>query len=428
MKKSCPYALLSLLAILPLILFEKHIRKLFWFGDEFDLLNEFSGLGSYAILTPFAENFCPLFKLVWFQSVFWLDGQYFWIIAISWLIHVIIVLVFYKLLTSAGFDSFVSIFSASIFGIIPTNIETLTWSVQMSATLSMFFFVLGCHFQLKASDFNKSLSTTVVVGLFMCALLSALSFSRGVLTGVVYFWHTLVVSKFSLHKLRKKILALLACLIPPAIVSSVIIISSQGNHSALSNLLESYWGVVHFGLFNFFLNPILMMLNLGCSNDALNIVVGVSKTLIILAVLSRVDPKQRNLLLLLLIFDVGNSLLLGVGRFHTGLPAAISSRYQYASLICFLPFLGCFIQLILCVFKDLRIKHTLHVFTIVLFATISLIRWNSEINSWVKWRGQEIREELKHNSLSPDSKMAPCVPESMKLSKAKEIIEKFHLK
>lgn len=414
--------------MLPLIVFEKHIRVLFWFGDEFDLLKEFSERGSNAFFSPFGENFCPFFKIVWFQSIFWLDSTYFSIISVFWMIHVIVVLFFYRLLMSAGFNFFESFFSAAILGIIPTNIETLTWSVQMSATLSMLYFVIGCHFQLKVIDNYSSPSMAVVGGLFMCSLLSALSFSRGVLTGLTYLIHTVFISKFSLQYMREKYPAILACLLPPIIVITVIFFSSPGNHSDVFNLLNSFWKVVRFSSVYFFYNPFLMMLNFGWSNDILNIVIGMSKLLIITIVFFKVDSKKTTILLLLLIFDLGNSILLGLGRFHTGYLAATSSRYQYASLICFLPFLACFVQLTLDFITNSHIRQIVSVSLVLFFLIIQLLRWNSEIKSWVNWRGQEIRNTLERDKKSLDSGMAPCVPESMKISTAMEIIKKFNLK
>jgi hypothetical protein len=71
-----------------------------------------------------------------------------------------------------------------------------------------------------------------------------------------------------------------------------------------------------------------------------SLLLGALKLVVIILGLAGARGRVRALLVLLLVYDLGNAVLLGVGRYHTGLVEALSSRYYYSSLLAILPFAG----------------------------------------------------------------------------------------
>ena len=62
--------------------------RLYWFGDEFDLIDQIVRLGFWrCVWLAFAENFVPLFKVLWGGSVVLFRGSYAVMIALVWLTH-----------------------------------------------------------------------------------------------------------------------------------------------------------------------------------------------------------------------------------------------------------------------------------------------------------------------------------------------------
>jgi hypothetical protein len=145
--------LAALLALAPLVLWRAEFAKLFWFADDFLLLDQINRMGFWPWLTEaFTENFAPVFKLLWGGSVFAFGGSYFALIVLLWLTHAFNTLCLGWLLRRAGFSWFVVAVVQLLFALTSANLETLGWSVQWSAVLATTFFLLALLWQEKHAD------------------------------------------------------------------------------------------------------------------------------------------------------------------------------------------------------------------------------------------------------------------------------------
>src|SRR5467141_3545271 len=62
----CAVAVPALAALFPLVAIFPALLRLIWFGDDWKLLSDYAEVGLASLLIqPFAENFAPLFKLIW---------------------------------------------------------------------------------------------------------------------------------------------------------------------------------------------------------------------------------------------------------------------------------------------------------------------------------------------------------------------------
>jgi hypothetical protein len=141
--------------------------------------------------------------------------------------------------------------------------------------------------------------------------------------------------------------------------------------------------------------------------------------------LARSRGRVRLLFVLLLLFDLGNAALLGVGRFHTGLPTVISSRYQYASLIAVAPFAAFWADAVLgrLLRKDL-LRSAFAAVLVALSAWSMLAQWPARIREFSDWRGVRSREIfMDGTSKSNDVPGFPGFP----MARAKEIVRKYSL-
>ena len=92
----------GLLALAPLIWCHQAFSEVWWFGDDWDLLDQIARVGFVKwTLVAFAENFVPLFKLLWGGMVFVSGGSYFAMICALWLTHALNVALFVSLLRMA---------------------------------------------------------------------------------------------------------------------------------------------------------------------------------------------------------------------------------------------------------------------------------------------------------------------------------------
>jgi hypothetical protein len=121
----------------------------------------------------------------------------------------------------------------------------------------------------------------------------------------------------------------------------------------------------------------------------------------------------RALLLTLLAFDVLNALALGYGRGYTGDLAAVGSRYQYISLLCFGPALGW-------AFAKLRMEAA--VVSALLWVGLLGYPWKTHVERWAHSRGSDLRTALK---TSPPE--AHFDPSPWTVARARELIERYGL-
>jgi hypothetical protein len=137
----------ALLSMIPLFVCWRQLSKLFFFHDDFLLLHELAGSTLFRwIVHPFVgESIVPLFKFLWISAVWSFGGSYMAMIVLQWVTHLSICLAFGWLLIRLRVPPVAAGFAVLTFGLPWSNIETLAWSMQWGAQLTMLFFVLAWH-------------------------------------------------------------------------------------------------------------------------------------------------------------------------------------------------------------------------------------------------------------------------------------------
>ena len=416
----------GLLALAPLLFLRGEFAKLFWFGDDWDLLDQIQRFGFWHwTWQAFAENFVPLFKTLWGGSAYLFHGSYFWMIAALWLTHAVNTMQLGRVLRAFDFSWPAVLFTQVVFGLTCVNIETLGWSVQWSAVLATTFLLFALECQERGLPPRQAFPWRTPWTVVALAAASALCFSRGVLTGAVLALSSLwpATRPGSLPFPRRCLHAALFLL--PALITTALIMSfAGGNQHHLRGHGED---ITVFGLWNFCLNPLHRLLEFDSWGLRTVWLLGGVKVALIVWGLRYSQGRQRLLLVLLLAFDLGNSVLLGIGRYHTGLDATISSRYQYSSLLCLLPFAGlAFAHLLDRVPSrfNLRILTTTVLLITIAYGVVR--RWPEEIHGFAFARGTETRRILTSEPNPPAMGAVPGIP-FLSTVRAKELIRIYNL-
>ncbi len=421
--------LFALLSLVPFIWCRPHFAQLFWFGDDWDLLDQISRIGLWRwTWTIFAENFVPVFKLGWGALVFAGGGSYFPMIAALWLTHALNVALLGQLLRQEGFGWGATALVLTVFGLASVNIETLAWSVQWSAILAITFFLLAVRWQARHEAAVRSWNWRVHGVLTVLVAASALSFSRGILTGAALAVVSLVPVAAGPWQGRARWLTAGICLLPGVVVAGLIFALATGNHQQLASGSAQFGRMIQFGLYYFSLNPLHHLLEMSAWGPATAICLGLLKLLLVGWCLLHSSGRTRHLLLLFLVLDLGNAALLGVGRYHTGLEASMGSRYHYNALLCTLPFVGYWFEAMLAfALRNQPVwRAGLTVLVVVLASWRVARNWEKDARQWATWRGTNTRALLFHDSHPPEAGALPGIP-SMKTERAKELVAEFHL-
>ncbi len=443
----------STLAVLPLALSFSDLRRLYWFGDDWGLLWDAMSAGPARwTLQPFAENFAPVFKLVWLAEVSIFRGAYLGMVLSLWACHFLNVLLLGVLLRRAGFGLTVVASAAVLLGLSWTNLETLAWSPQLSQLLSLTFLLLAWKLLMDLLD-NRAGHRAVRVTLYgVCTIVAGFCFSRGLLGGVVLaVW---VVGAARAANWPRHFLAILAMTLVCS--ASTIAVALRFSTSTLGRFehldaAESASVVLYAAAYEL-LNPLLLGLRLPWQSlDATGltalpfsdtrrllggpfpvivliaaIVAGI-KVVVELVALMCTSGRGRAFLVAMLVFDLGNATLLGVGRYHLGLGTAVSSRYQYVSLLCFAPSAGILLRQV----AEVAISH-LHVRPRVVEAALALVvaalgvavlaPWPTEIAQWAEWRGTAVRAELANGPA--DAKLSSA---TITITQARTLVQVYDL-
>lgn len=408
-------------SLLPFVIFHRQFGELFWFGDEFDLIDQIDHYSLWKwTWQAFAENFVPLFKAGWGNAISWFDGSYFAMLALLWVTHAVNTVIVGRILLAVRASLFVTVFTQVIFALSPGNLETLGWTVQWSAVLAMTFLLLGLdrHFRHPSST---SRETAILAGHVAG---SALSFSRGVLTGAVLAAGVLwpADGRLDWRGLRPRLLAAAACLAPAVGVALLIAKYSSGNHQHLGGHLGS---VTQYGAYYFALNPLHSLLSVDSFGPYTALILGTAKIALLVHGWRRSEGALRQLLGLLILFDLGNSALLGIGRYHTGMQTAISSRYQYGALLATLPFLALWLEA--CLSRiPVSVRRAAAVVVAAAILAFVVRRWPADLAPFARSRGTESREVLLGGGYMPVKGAVPGLP-SMTSSRAKELIRRYNL-
>jgi len=406
----------AILALAPFLAYRGLFSRLYWFGDEFDLIDQVDRLGfRHWVWLAFAENFVPLFKVLWGGSVFLFGGSYAAMITLVWLVHALNVALLGRLMRTAGLSWTAVFFAQILFGLAPANIETLAWSVQGSAVLSVTFMLLAMDAGLGRRGLWRQVAWVA---------LSALSFSRGVVTGpVVALSYLLGPKPGGGYGARSRTQVVAALLLPSVAVAALITLLATGNHQHL----KGHWGnAAIFGIWYLCANPSHTLFSVESFGWHTVVLLGLLKMALVVWSLARSTGRLRVLFLMLVAFELGNAALLGIGRYHTGLWGVLASRYQYASLIGIVPMAGLGFSCLCAAVPGGRSAGRGVAALVMIVAGLTLVKdWGGVLEPFTTWRGTQSRRVLLLDP-TPMPDAVPGIP-AMKMGRAKALIEKYRL-
>lgn len=415
------------LALLPFVIWQAEFKKLIWFADDIYLVDQMT------VMTPtewclrvFAESFQPLFKMAWSTVVLLGGGSYQVMLWCMWLTHAFNTVLLGRLLLRAGFPWMAALTASLLFGLTAANIESLGWAVVWSGLLSAGFLLLGLNWIETRSDTVSAKPWRFALPLALLAAASACSFARGVASGAVLAFAVLVPAVLGRQwrALPARLPAAGLCLLASLAVAVVIKSNSTGNHQHLAGA----WGdAFEFGLIYFLLNPTHGLLGSLSFHPIVLLALAGAKLGLLALALGLAHDRTRQLLLVLLAADVACAVLLGIGRYHTGFLAALSSRYQYLALITTLPAMAFVLtNLIDRVLPSGRWQTGLRAALLLLIAVFCLQQWPKALNDFTGWRGTEMRQLLAAPPTSDPSVRVPAL-EFMHIERAKALQRTYNL-
>lgn len=418
----------GLASLLPLIWCHGLFAELWWFGDDWDLLDQIArqGLGPWTFRV-FAENFVPLFKLLWGGVAVTAGGGYLPMIYALWLTHALNVTLLARLLRRTGFGWAGTLFTSLTFGLTSANHESLAWSVQWSALLATTFLLLAAEWQARHRPelaTGQARSLAILAG-FLAA--SALSFSRGVLSGVFVATVCLLPLGESPGTWARRIGTAAVSLAPAAGVTVLIFAFAQGNHQHVAEAGKPWIGsAVEYGSWYWALSPLYRLGEFETWGPRTTAVLGLGKLLVLIWGFRTARGAQVRLLAGLAVLDLGNAVLLGLGRYHTVLETTPGSRYQYTALICTLPFLACGLEDLLARLARANLRSAVAAATVAAVALAVARPWPVVMDKFAAWRGRGVRELLIMNPQPPAREAVPGIP-FMPTDRAKELIAHYNL-
>lgn len=381
------------LSLSPLLANLPAFRSLFYFQDEWDLIDQWNKQGAWPWMwTTFAENFVPLFKALWSGAIVAGGGSYFFLLALLWLNHALNTWLVVRLSRRLGAGLWGAAIAGTIFGVAWINFETLTWTVQWSAVLSLSFLLIGLdRIALWSSEASQPPAWRAGAILLACVLASALCFSRGVLTGGAFAVWALL-APVGTGRWRDRLLVAGLSLLPAAGVAWWIFGHSSGNHHHLAGALPR---IIEFALYYYAQAPLRTLWSNDTPGFSAIVLLALAKSLLFAAGLCFAPRSARPALAALWAFELGNALLLGLGRYHTGLPASGSSRYQYGALASLLPSAGILLgQLLQRLPARLAVRPL--VGALVMLACLWQFGrpWTPLLRDWTPGRGAGLRHDL----------------------------------
>jgi hypothetical protein len=411
-------------ALIPFIWCASTFRDVWWFGDEWDQLDQIARQGFWRwTVRPFGENVVPLFKALWGGVALMTGGSYFPMLAVVWLTHAVNTTLLAGLLRRVGLAWPGTALACALFALPVANAEVLAWSVQWSNVLAVLFLLLALdRFFRERSHTAAPRSSNLVIALLAAA--SALTFVRGILTSLVLaIGAVCVVGDRMSFAARARAAAVYVA--PTAAVIVWMFLAAPGNHHDLGR--ESLWGKsLEFAAYFWAAVPFHRLLEVGTWDGAVVVSLGLLKLSVIAWALQRTRGAPRHLLILLLLFDLGNAVLLGIGRHHTGLVFANSSRYYYNSLVCVVPFLAVLCNDCLGLIGPPRWRLALATVVIAVAGLGVARKWPMEAESFAAGRGRNTRQVLLRDPAPPAEGAVPGIP-FLRTQRAKELIEIYHL-
>ena len=420
-------ALCAAASLLPLLLLHGQFQRLYWFGDEWDLLLDLKEAGFWSwVLTAYGENFAPLFKLLWGGALLLGGGNYAMIITLCWLNHALAVLLLGVLLSRAGWGRPGCALALLVFGLSTTNLEVLGWSMQWDVVLSATFLLAGALVLQRAA---ATFTATRALLLALCVLASGLSFSRGVITGPALLF--LALPPFGLLRGSPLTTGQRTALASAALFPSLLValgITAFGVPSNVHGFLpydRPTWILAwKFANAFFLLNPLAKLGGPRFIDGLPSALVGAIKVAVIASALFTARRREsRALLGFLLAFDLANAALVALGRYWTLPVNALSSRYQYGPLFCFFASAGALVDALAA--RPAASARRFAAAAVAACALVAAVRWPKAISAWAEERGDRARAALQR-PFPPDRGVWPHIP-PLHASSAKELVERFHL-
>lgn len=414
----------GMLALLPFIIWNRQFAELFWFGDDYILINDMAESGFWPwVRIVFAENFVPLFKILWGGAILHLGGSHLTMLGLLWGTHVVNTFCFGVLLHRYGLPSFAVAGCLIAFGLPPENMETLGWTVQWSAVLAMSFLLFALLWFERCTR-TQITGPRMYLPLALLTAASALCFSRGVLTGATLCLATLLAGFIAGTPWRRQILPAVACMLPAVIVALIILTHSSGNHRNLSGHVGS---IIEYAAGLFLLNPAYLLFKVDSWAPGTLLLLAAGKLAVVFWGFRVASGRTRFLLLLLLAYDLGNAVLIGIGRHHTGLGTLVSSRYYYGSLFATLPFAFTAITHgMRTLMPRPRLQAVLASSILLALTWHFLHRWPKELPEFVGWRGTELRALMAAPRTEDPQALVPAI-EYMHVERAKALIRAYDL-
>lgn len=393
----------GLASLLPLVVFSHSFQQLYFFHDDWELLDGAarSNLWEWLFQPFLGESIIPVFKLLWLGAVRLFGGGYFAMICLLWATHLANCLLFGWLLARFRVSPAGIGFAVLTFGLAWSNIETLGWSMQWCLLLALLFFLVAWHWLLRIMEGGRG-----VAGYVLCLLASALSSSRGIVCGLLLALFVLLSPAA-----RKRKTFLCAVSIAPPVLAALAMYLFVVRHGSGRDLTAA----LSYGAHYFLLNPLYHLLSIPKKTvgTLALLLYGILKIAVIVWALWKADTRLRLLLLVLVAFDLANAAALGFARFHTGLDTTVSSRYQYLSLFCFGPMAGLLVA---------RPKRLARAAVFLVWIPLLVYPWKRHAPRWAGWRGVQIRERLAE---VPDS--SHFDPSSVTAGRARELVTLYHL-
>jgi hypothetical protein len=390
----------GLTSILPFIVFSHSFHQLYYFHDDWELLDGAARLSTiqWAFKPFLGDSIIPVFKILWIGAVHLLAGSYFGLIVLLWVTHLIICLIFGFLLARFRIPLPAIAFAVLTFGLAWSNIETLGWSMQWCSQLALLFFLAAWWLLLRTLETGRGM---LVFGL--CLVLSTLSSQRGIISGLVLGIFVLL----SAADRNRKIALFTVSVIPSVCLATVMFLLHRGS--------IDIFGALGYGANYFLLNPLYHLLSIPKKTVAVPelVLYGSVKIAIVLWALWKADLQWRPMLLTLVALDLVNAAALGAGRSQLGLDTTVSWRYQYLSLLTFGPLAGLLL---------VRYKKTVQAAVFLVWILVLAYPWKRHAPRWAYWRGEDIRNRLATYPVE-----ARFDPSSITAGRARDLEKHYHL-
>lgn len=379
----------------PLVVHSQYFWKFFYFMDEWALIDQMESLGYYTwVFGFFAENFVPVFKLLWSGLIFAGGGNYHLLLIAGFANHMVILFLMGYLLRMWGLGLFPILFSQLVVGLNYTHIEVLSWSSQWTALLAFTSFLLVLI------PFSQAYLEKKVISWWMCGVIAlvssagALSFSRGVLNGVVLVATCVVLWLLRDPRVKYTWRPAFFAMAPCVVIALIIAIWSYTHSANFSNSGSRLGIIVSHFLYRISLNPWYQQIR------GLQISVSLSILLLQLNLLAAglgiywAKPRFRPLLYVLILFFLGDAALLALGRNHLPVDTVPAWRYQYFTLVVFAPFVGLVVEKLIQFMPFQYVRMACYAVALLWTSQWVFKPWKHHLPTWSEHRGTITRELL----------------------------------